>query len=263
MRRLSWPHAPARLASWNVNGLRAVTRKGELAPYIEERRPDVLCLQETRVHPEQLDPAITEGWHCTWAVAQKKGYSGVSTWCREAPDEARIGLGDPLYDDEGRTVLTRHGDVWLINGYFPNGQRDHARVSYKLDYTLAVLAEAERLRRAGFGVVFTGDLNTAHHPIDLKNAKGNKKTTGFLPIERFAFDAFEALGWVDAFRALHPGLEGQYSWWSNRSGARARNVGWRIDYHWVSAELWPRVKAAGIRPAVMGPDHCPIELDLE
>lgn len=252
-----------RLVSWNVNGIRACAEKGFL-DWLKAAAPDVVCLQETRATPDQLDRKLRlpRGYHATWFPAEKLGYSGVATLSRAPHEVVRAGL-NPRFANEGRTLVTRHGDITVINGYFPNGQRDHGRVPFKLDYTRAVLEYAEMLRAAGQRVIICGDVNTAHDEIDLRNARGNRNTTGFLPEERAALDEYVAAGWVDSFRALHPGEPNRYTWWSNQPGCRERNVGWRIDYHFVAPELWPRVLAADIHAEVLGSDHCPIQLTLK
>ncbi len=252
-----------RLVSWNVNGIRACYGKGFL-DWLAAAQPDVVCLQETRVHPRQLPPALVEipGYHTTWVPAEKLGYSGVATLSKVPPDEVTVGLDAPDFDREGRTLITRHGDVTVFNGYFPNGQNDLGRVPYKSAYYKRLLQIAQARRGRGEAVVICGDLNTAHHPIDLKNPKANVKNTGFLPEERVWLDAMEAMGYVDAFRRLNPDTPDRYTWWSARGDVRARNVGWRIDFHWVGDELWPRVCDAIIHDQVMGSDHCPVELVL-
>jgi len=252
-----------KIISFNVNGVRACAKK-VLLTWLQEEEPDILCLQETKARPEVLGPELLtdHGYHCVWASAEKKGYSGTSTWSREAPDEVQVGLGIERFDREGRTVVTTHGPLTVFNGYFPNGQNDHGRVPYKLDYTAAVLDAAELARAQEQLVVVCGDLNTAHHPIDLARPKANVKTTGFLPIERAALDTWIESGWVDSFRHMHPDEPDHYSWWSFRSGARARNVGWRIDYHMISAETLPHLKRAWILKDVLGSDHCPVGIEL-
>lgn len=252
-----------RLITWNVNGIRAAERKG-LLDWLDQERPDVLCVQETKAHPDQLSEALLRehGYHVTWASAQKKGYSGVATFSLRAPEEVQIGLGDPAFDDEGRLILTRHGDLWLYNGYFPNGQNDHARVPYKLDFYRALRQQLSQRLEAGQRVIACGDFNTAHTALDLARPKQNLNTTGFLPQERQEFDAWIEAGMVDIFRVLHPQEEGHYTWWSFRAQARPRNIGWRIDYHLISENLVDQVQRARILKDVMGSDHCPVELTL-
>jgi exodeoxyribonuclease-3 len=252
-----------RLLTWNVNGLRSVERKGFL-PWLQQDQPDVLCLQETKARPDQLSDALRHGhgYHAAWASARKPGYSGVATLSRRPPDEVQLGLGDPRFDDEGRLIVTRYGDLAVFNGYFPNGQEDHARVPYKLDFTRAVLQQALDRVRDGQRVIACGDWNTAHRPIDLARPAQNKKATGFLPHERAEIDAWLHAGFLDIFRDLHPQQAGAYTWWSFRLDARARNIGWRIDYHLISHNLRDRVADARILDQVMGSDHCPVELRL-
>jgi len=252
-----------RFISWNVNGIRACQKK-DFLEWLKVSAPEVVCLQETRATEAQLDRKMkrARGYHATWVSAERPGYSGVATLSVEPHEVLATGLGEPRFDVEGRMLATRHGDVTVVNAYFPNGQRDHGRVPYKLDFTRAVLAYADGLRAEGHQVVVCGDFNTAHHRIDLRNATANKTATGFLPIERAALDEWAEGGWVDAFRALHPGEPNRYTWWSNRPGVRQRNVGWRLDLHQVAAELWPRVLSADILAEVLGSDHCPVQLTL-
>lgn len=252
------------LISWNVNGLRSVERKGFLS-WLNQTRPDVLCIQETKAWPAQLsyELLVGHGYHTTWANAEKKGYSGVATFCREAPQAARTGLGIPRFDSEGRVVITDHGAFLLYNVYFPNGQRDHSRVRFKLEFYQALLIELNQQVSAGRRVVITGDWNTAHQPIDLKNPRANQETSGFLPEERAMIDRYLEAGYVDVFRHLYPEARDRYTWWSYRVNARERNIGWRIDYFFVDRALLPAVREAEILDQVMGSDHCPISLHLD
>jgi len=253
-----------RIYAWNVNGLRACHRKDALLPFIAEHRPDVLCLQEVRALPDQVpaDARAPHGMHGEWHPAEKKGYSGVTTFSAAAPDAVIRGLGDDRFDREGRVLRTDHGPVSVVNAYFPHGQRDHARLPFKTDFYRAMLACGEALRKAGRRVVLCGDWNTAHHDIDIKNHTSNRKTSGFTAPERALLDAFEAAGWVDIWRVLHPEHE-VYTWWSSRKGVRERNVGWRIDMCLVDPETARRVTDASIHPEVMGSDHCPIAIELD
>jgi len=253
-----------RLLSWNVNGIRACHRKGEFYKLLQTFEPDVLCIQETKAWPEQLeaDLLVDHGYSVTWATAEKKGYSGVATFCKQPASQAVVGLGIHEFDREGRVVVTEHGNITLVNAYFPNGQRDHARLPYKTDFYRAMLAFGETERRRGREVVICGDWNTAHHEIDLKNWKSNRKTSGFTVPERDLVTEFCDAGYRDAFRTLYPERADVYTWWSNRVGVRDRNIGWRIDYHFVSDGLWSRVADAKIHDQFMGSDHCPIELEL-
>jgi exodeoxyribonuclease-3 len=194
------------------------------------------------------------------AQAQKKGYSGVATFSRQKILDTKK-LGDNSFDNEGRTLIHDLGWSYLLNCYFPNGQRDHNRVPYKLDYCRGIQKKIRLLRKKK-PVIITGDFNTAHHPIDLANPVSNKDTTGFLLPERAWVDGFVKDGMIDIFRHKNPELAGAYTWWSNRPGCRARNVGWRIDYFFISPELLPAVKKTTIHHDVLGSDHCPISLEL-
>jgi len=253
-----------RIVSWNVNGLRACVRKGFL-DWLGNHRPDIVALQEVRALPEQLPPEAREpeGYHAFWNPAERRGYSGVGLLSREEP--LRVwsgGLGSAHLDSEGRLLVSDHGDFLLYTVYFPNGGNDHARVPFKLEFSEAVLQHAEESRAAGRSVVICGDVNTAHREIDLARPRANVNTTGFLPEERAWVDRLLEHGWVDIFRERHPGEGGHYTWWSNRAGARERNVGWRIDYFFVSPDLVDRVASVRHLPHVTGSDHCPIELEL-
>ncbi len=254
-----------RLFSWNVNGIRACGRKGFL-DWLAASKPDILGLQETRALPEQLEEKLLhpDGYQVHYNPAEKKGYSGVALYTRSAPESVILGgLDQPRFDDEGRLIIADYGDFLFYTGYFPNGGNDLSRVPFKLDFSEAVLQHAEAQRKAGRSIVICGDLNTAHKEIDLANPKSNKKNTGFLPEEREWLTRLVDHGYIDIFRGLHPGEEGRYTWWSNRAGVRERNVGWRIDYFFISPDLKGRVVAARIHADVLGSDHCPIELELD
>lgn len=252
------------LYSWNVNGIRAAHRKGFLE-WLRTASPDILAVQETKCHPDQLEAELRkpDGYHSYWAYAEKKGYSGVALYTRKEPLQVTTGLGIEEFDQEGRTIIANYGDYILIAAYFPNGSRDHSRVPFKMAYKREFLNHCQRLREAGKEVVFCGDVNTAHREIDLARPKQNQKTTGFLPEERAWIDDVVAAGYVDTFRELHPNEAGAYSWWSYIGGARTRNVGWRLDYFFVTPGLVPRVGAATIHPDVHGSDHCPVSLTLQ
>jgi exodeoxyribonuclease-3 len=253
-----------KLYSWNVNGLRAARKKGFL-DWLESDKPDVIGIQETKCHPNQLDEELRNppGYYTYWASAEKKGYSGVALYSRKKPESVQIGLGIDQFDREGRTIVANYGEFILITAYFPNGSRDHSRVPYKMEYKREFLAYCSRLREDGRSVIFCGDVNTAHKEIDLARPKQNNKTTGFLPLERAWIDEVIEEGYVDTFRELHPDESGGYTWWSYISGARDRNVGWRIDYFFASPELMPRVQAAQIHADITGSDHCPVSLSIE
>jgi len=252
-----------RLISWNVNGIRAVSKKGFLE-WFEADAPDVLCLQETKAHPEQLVEALThpQGYEAHFASAEKKGYSGVVTYSRQKPRAVTPGLGIDLFDSEGRTMVTDFGDFVLFNVYFPNGKARAERLNYKMAFYDSFLKIVTEVKAQGRGVVICGDVNTAHKPIDLTHPKQNEKSSGFLPKERAWIDALIAAGFHDTLRLFTDAPE-QYSWWDLRTRARARNVGWRIDYFFISDNLRDRITAARIRPDIMGSDHCPIEIELD
>jgi len=253
-----------RLYSWNVNGIRAAQKKG-LVNWIKTAEPDVLCLQETKARPEQLDDELLKlgGYHAYWASAEKKGYSGVALYSREEPRSVQIGLGIDEFDVEGRTIIADYSDFVLMNAYFPNGSRDLSRVPYKMAFKEAFLEVSNGFQAEGRPVVFCGDVNTAHRPIDLARPKQNEKSTGFLPLERAWLDKIVEQGYIDTFRLLHPDQEDAYSWWAYWGNARANNVGWRIDYFFTSPDLRERVLDADIHADVMGSDHCPVSLTLE
>ena len=251
-----------KIISWNVNGIRAALGKGAL-DWAWAQSPDVLCLQEVKARPEQLTDEQRRALSLpfAWNPAQRPGYSGVATFFHEQPDEVQMGFGDPKFDIEGRLIRTRHRDLVLYNIYFPNGQRGHDRVEYKLEFYARLLDICDAAHKNGEQIIITGDFNTAHMPIDLKNPKENEKTSGFLPEERDWVQKFLDHGFVDAYRRLHPERE-QYSWWTYRFSARERGIGWRIDYFLVSEALMPRVADAVIHENIHGSDHCPVELTL-
>jgi len=256
-----------KIVTWNVNGLRAAARKGAL-DWIRGQEADAICLQEIKTRPEQLDPeqaAALAGFNAYWNPAQRPGYSGVLTLTSRPPLEARLGLGIPEFDGEGRVVVTRHayreGSLLLFNIYFPNGQRDHGRLTFKLDFYSRLLELSDALHAAGEQIVICGDFNTAHCEIDLRNPKANANTSGFLPVEREWISRYLEHGFVDAYRALYPDRV-EYTWWTYRMGARERNIGWRLDYYLVSAGLMPCVRDVVICADVLGSDHCPVTLYL-
>jgi exodeoxyribonuclease-3 len=253
----------ARLISWNVNGVRSVRSKGYLDDMLEDG-PDVLCLQETKIQPDQLDDYLKgpPGYRAYWAYPQKKGYGGVATFTREEPVNVNYDLGESSLDMEGRVIATEYPEFTLFNIYFPNGKASQERLDYKMAFYDVFLDHADALRRAGRKIVVCGDVNTAHNEIDIARPRENSKRSGFLPIERAWMDKFESRGYVDTFRHFNRD-EVQYTWWDLKTGARARNVGWRIDYFYVSEDLLPSVAASTIMSDVMGSDHCPIALDLK
>lgn len=249
------------LVSWNVNGIRAAEKKG-FVDAVSELNADVVALQETKAHPEQLGDSLRDlpGYVSYWAAAERKGYSGVAVYARREAEQVRT-LGIQEFDAEGRTLLLDFGDTTLINGYFPNSQAEGARLDYKLRYCDAILAECDRLVAEGRHVIVCGDFNIAHREIDLARPKQNEKNPGYLPEEREWMTKFLDAGYIDTFRSM-TNEPGHYSWWSYRGGARERNVGWRIDYHVVDKASAERIRGASIRPDIHGSDHCPVTLTL-
>lgn len=250
------------LASWNVNGLRAADRKG-FSDYVDSHNPDILCLQETKAQPDQLDDHLVNmpGYHSYFASAEKKGYSGVALYAKAQPLDVQT-LNTPEFDREGRTLIAHFTDFSVITGYFPNSQAEGARLDYKLAYCDRVWQYADELISSGRDVVICGDYNIAHKPIDLARPKQNEKNPGYLPEEREWMTRFLAGGYVDTFRAFHQEPE-QYSWWSYRGGARQRNVGWRLDYHTVNQRFRSRLLGAAIHADITGSDHCPVSVQID
>lgn len=255
-----------RVVSWNVNGLRACASKG-FGRWLEGSAAEVVGLQEVRARPEQVPPEVARppGWHVHLVAAQRPGYSGVGLYARREPDDVQVSLGEERFDAEGRLQVARFGRLVVANAYFPNGNgkdRDNSRIPYKLDFYRALFSLVERQRRAGRRVLVMGDFNTAHREIDLARPRENVETSGFRPEEREELDRWLRAGWVDTFRAFEHG-PGHYSWWSQRGGARARNVGWRIDYVLCSPSVRPFLRGAFLQPTVKGSDHCPVGVDLD
>lgn len=253
-----------KLISWNVNGVRAVSKKG-FGEWFTKEKADVVCLQETKAQLDQLTPEIVNpcGYHGEFHWGEKKGYSGVATFSKSAPAKVERGFAIPEFDNEGRVLVTKHGDITLFNIYFPNGKSRDERLKFKMAFYEAFLKKViPRYRKRGDDkLVICGDVNTAHKDIDLARPKENRKISGFLPEECAWMDRLLADGFIDTFREFEKGPE-HYSWWDQQSRARERNVGWRIDYFFVSANLRPRLKNAFIRPEVMGSDHCPVGIEL-
>ncbi len=253
-----------KLTTWNVNGLRAVLTKADWS-WLERLQPDVLCLQEIKTRPEQVAPdllAPLSPYITYWNPAERPGYSGVATFSKAAPEKVELGWGNPDYDREGRVILTQYPGFKLFNIYFPNGQRDHGRLQYKLAFYAELLELCEAAHDAGEKIIICGDFNTAHNEIDLRNPKSNVTTSGFMPEERAWLDRYVERRFVDAFRVLYPDRE-QYTWWTYISNARARNVGWRLDFFMVTDSLMPQVRDVVIHDDVFGSDHCPVSLILD
>lgn len=249
-----------RLVSWNVNGIRAVMRRG-FTDIVADQAPDILCVQETKAHPEQVDLDLP-GYHQLWNPAERRGYSGTAVFTRLEPRQVRYGLGIEAHDREGRVIAVEHAAFWLVNVYTPNAQRDLARLTYRTtEWDVAFRDYICQLATAK-PVVFCGDLNVAHQEIDLANPRSNRRNAGFTDEERTSFSETLASGFCDTYRTLYPDTTGAYSWWSYRPGVRERNIGWRIDYFCVSQPLMDRVRDASILPEIYGSDHCPVALDL-
>lgn len=255
-----------RIISWNVNGLRACAKKGFRA-WLGRARAEVVGVQEVRALPEQLPDTVRapRGFHSYFQPAERLGYSGVGLFARRPADRVDGSLGEARFDAEGRVQIARFGRLVVVNAYFPKGsgnERDNSRVPYKLDFYRALFERVQRLRRGGARVLVMGDLNTAHREIDLARPKQNLQNSGFLPEERAELDRWIAAGWVDTFRHFEPSGE-HYSWWSQRFGMRAKNVGWRIDYVLASPAAQRLVRGAFIHPQVTGSDHCPVGVDVD
>ncbi len=252
-----------KITTWNVNGYRAVLKKKAL-DWLPEVAPDVLCLQEIKVQRDQLtdEEATLEGYEVVWNPAERKGYSGTATFHKQFPDGVEKGFGLEKFDIEGRVIRSQFEDIYLYNIYFPNGGQENARVPYKLEFYDELLKICDGLHQDGKKVIITGDFNTAHNEIDLANPKSNEKNTGFLPEERVWIDKYLEHGFVDAYRQLYPEQVG-YTWWTYRMNARARNVGWRLDYYLVSESLMDQVEDVVIHDDIMGSDHCPVSLILK
>jgi exodeoxyribonuclease-3 len=249
--------------SFNVNGIRAAFRKG-LSDWIQTAQPDVLGLQETKAWASQLDSSFQlEGYHLFLSQCHRKGYSGVGLYCKEKPQEIVFDwLDDIQFDQEGRIVFARFSDFVLLNVYFPNGVSGSERLQYKMNFYQVFAQKVKQLVDSGEKVIVMGDVNTAHHAIDLSRPKENEKNSGFLPQERAWIDAFLSIGMVDTYRHFYPDTAQMYSWWDMKTAGRERNVGWRIDYIFVSENLIPRCHDASICQDVYGSDHCPVKLAL-
>jgi len=254
-----------RIASWNVNGLRACARKGFLS-WLEEAGADIVGVQEVRATLDQLPDSlrVPRGWHVTYASAERKGYSGVGLFSRRAPDAVETSLGAADLDREGRVQLVRFGELLVVNAYFPNGSgpnRDHSRVPYKLRFYQRLFDRLAPEVARGGKVVVMGDFNTSPYEIDLARPKQNKSTSGFLTRERDELVRWLNAGWTDTFRIFEKGC-GHYTWWSQRIGVRARNIGWRLDLALASPALAKHVSSARIHADVHGSDHCPISVEI-
>jgi exodeoxyribonuclease-3 len=248
-----------KLISWNVNGLRAVLKKNFLE-FLDAEKPDILCLQETKCAPEQVEQLWPQHYTAYWNSAQKKGYSGTAIFTKERPLKVTPHIGVVEHDNEGRVLTAEYKDFFLVNVYTPNSKRELERLPYRQIWDKDFLAYLKKLEKKK-PVIFCGDLNVAHTEIDLANPKANVRNHGFTIEERNGFTAFVNAGFVDTFREFEKG-GGHYTWWSVFSGARSRNVGWRIDYFLISKSLRPKLKRAFILPKILGSDHCPVGIEL-
>ena len=257
-----------KIISWNVNGIRAVEKKG-FKEWLLESGADVVCIQETKANPSQLteellnpsDEKTGVSYKSYFSSAQKPGYSGTAVYSRTSPDSVEV-MGDERFDSEGRVTIAKYGKLAVISAYFPNSQDGGARLDYKLAFCDAMLKKCDFLVAEGFDIVLCGDYNIAHKPIDLANPKSNEKNPGYLPEEREWMDVFTAAGYVDTFRHFCS-EPNQYTWWSYRFHAREKNIGWRIDYQCVNPSFIGRVKSSVILADVLGSDHCPIAVEVE
>ncbi len=254
------------VVSWNVNGIRAVEKKGFL-DWLSAEAPDVLCLQETKAHRGQVtevltDPVLPGGsWKSWWSSAKKAGYSGTAIYSKTEPLDVRT-LGIPAFDDEGRVIMAEFPEAVVISAYFPNSQEAGARLGYKLEFCEAILEACDSMVSSGKNVILCGDYNIAHKPIDLANPKANEGNPGYLPAERAWMDRFTGKGYVDTFRAFCDEPK-RYTWWSYRFHAREKDIGWRIDYECVNPAFMDRVVSSAILKDVTGSDHCPVKLTYE
>jgi exodeoxyribonuclease-3 len=248
-----------KLVSWNVNGLRAILRKNFLE-FLEQEGPDILCVQETKASPNDVEQLWPSTYTTFWNEEQKKGYSGTAIFTRSRPVQVTRGIGHKAHDNEGRVLTAEYEDFFLVNAYVPNSQRELTRLPYRQKWDRAFLKYLQRLEAAK-PVVCCGDFNVAHREIDLANPKANERNHGFTKEERGGFQRLIDAGFVDTFREFEPG-PGHYSWWSQMPGVRARNIGWRIDYFVLSKALRPRLKNAFIRSGIVGSDHCPVGIEL-
>lgn len=252
------------IISYNVNGIRAATKKG-FYDWLQETGPDVICLQESKAQPEQLTEAQLnpEGYHAYWYSAEKKGYSGVAIFSKQEPKHVEYGMGIEAYDKEGRVIRADFEGYSVISVYLPSGSSGDHRQAIKEDFLKDFLPYLTELRKQFPNLIVSGDYNICHRPIDIHDPVSNKKSSGFLPHERAWVDEFIASGFVDSFRAIYPDTPDKYSWWSYRANARARNKGWRIDYNMVTAPIADRIKGADILADVVHSDHCPIQVDMD
>ncbi len=251
-----------KIISWNVNGIRAVIKKN-FAEFVAQHEPDILCLQETKARPEQVDlPLEMADYQAFWNSAEKPGYSGTAIFSKIPPLEVSYGLGIDEHDSEGRVITAEYETFFIVTVYTPNAQSELRRLAYRQQWDADFLAFCKKLEETK-PVIFCGDLNVAHREIDLARPRQNHQNPGFSDEERQAFDAVLEAGFIDTFRHFYPDLTDAYSWWSYRAGARGKNIGWRLDYFCVSKSLIPHVEKSEILSDVLGSDHCPVSLELK
>jgi exodeoxyribonuclease III len=252
-----------KIISYNVNGLRAAISKGFLN-WLKSENPDILCLQETKLQQGQIDTTEFEnlGYHLYWHYADKKGYSGVALFTRQKPTEVLTGIGIQKFDSEGRLIRADFGDVTLLAAYFPSGTMGEVRQAIKMEWLEEILKFTSLLQKTRPKLIISGDFNICHKPIDINFPKKHETYSGFLPEEREWFDRFIASGFVDSFRIFNQQPD-QYTWWSYRANSRAKNLGWRIDYHLITRPLKNNVYSATILKDVNHSDHCPVCIEID
>jgi exodeoxyribonuclease-3 len=252
-----------KIISYNLNGIRAALNKG-FAEWLKNENPDIICLQEIKIQPDQIDEIIFNdmGYYCYWLCAEKKGYSGVAVFTRHQPDNVKHGMGIRKYDSEGRVIQLDYGNISLINAYIPSGTMGDARQNFKMEFLSDFHKYINEIKKDRPELIISGDYNICHKPIDINHPERHLQSSGFLPEERAWFDEFVSSGFIDSYRFFDTSA-GKYSWWSFRAGARQKNLGWRIDYHLVTLPLKDRLRAASILTNVVHSDHAPVVLEID
>jgi exodeoxyribonuclease-3 len=252
-----------KILSWNTNGLRSALKKGFL-DWFKDQKADIVCAQETKASPEQLPEDVKDikGYTPYFSSARKKGYSGVACWSKVRPESFSDGLGEEKFDNEGRLIELDFGKFTLFNVYFPNGKMSPQRLKFKMGFYERFLKLTEKLLKNKKRIIVCGDVNTAHKEIDLTRPKENEMISGFLPKERAWIDKFLSKGFTDSFRLFNK-EGGEYTWWDFKTSSRKRNVGWRIDYFFISDNLKPKIKSSFIQKEVYGSDHCPVGIEID